>query len=922
MKKLLIFLLFFFSFPSNVIRAQCPDPVTTMESVFTIEGSDASEDEKIMTLSALQDRYRKCNKPRDSVYARIMHRLGDLYRLNHDFEKGIQYTMQAVRINKSRGSSVSSSFLTNSYYNLGLYYALLSDFERSNDYFDSCILNGIRFQHKIHIALMAYEQKSFNYFTAGDYQKSIDASSHGIYVAQKHGNKGYEGVLLQQKAQSQLALGNDTEAEKNGKAAVALLENDGDMRAEYLAAAYATYARILVVRKKPNAAVQWYRKSIAVNTRMGNYSQCSRDFMDLGFVYDRELRDTTKAMECYRKGITVLEKAPDPYQLAAVHNNIGVAHWRNGSFTKALKSYQTGLTSLPLNFSSHSISENPSWVQLKAASNDHFLAMLLQNKGDALLAQYKKTQDGLHLRNALNAFRCADKVVDQMRARQARENSKLFWREKTRKLYSSAIETCYLLGDVHHAFFFFEKSRAVLLNDKLNELGAKQSLSQKDVEAERTLRAELLVLQQSIETTPQESPGRRELEAKWYGAQDKFEKYIRHLEKNYPLYFQYKYDTSSYSVKDVQEFLAAADQTLILYFTTDMDVYSFTLSATEASVQKVTFTNVRDVVDRYIELCSTPTMSKERYSELAATSSFLCDKLFKPLPVKTKKVAISFDEYFIPFESLLKSKDDLRSFLLNDHVFHYVYSAAYLLKRNESASVSNSLLGVAPVSYDANLNLSPLRGAANSLKKIQSYFNESVSLTNETATKETFMEKFPHYPVVHVYSHAMADYAGTEPMLYFRDEPVLLTELQALPEVKTQLIVLSGCRTGVGKTVKGEGVFSLARGFAAAGIPSTITTLWSVDDKVTYDIMEKFYAHLQNGVPSDEALQKAKLEFLENQDGQEALPYYWASTVVLGKSMTLEKTSFVAGHMLHLCIGLTCILSAATFFLRKRIRLL
>ena len=48
-----------------------------------------------------------------------------------------------------------------------------------------------------------------------------------------------------------------------------------------------------------------------------------------------------------------------------------------------------------------------------------------------------------------------------------------FWRDKTRSLYENAIEACYLLNDPEKAFYFFEKSRAVLLNDQLNELGRK-----------------------------------------------------------------------------------------------------------------------------------------------------------------------------------------------------------------------------------------------------------------------------------------------------------------------------------------------------------------------------------------------------------------------------------------------------------------
>ena len=66
--------------------------------------------------------------------------------------------------------------------------------------------------------------------------------------------------------------------------------------------------------------------------------------------------------------------------------------------------------------------------------------------------------------------------------------------------------------------------------------------------------------------------------------------------------------------------------------------------------------------------------------------------------------------------------------------------------------------------------------------------------------------------------------------------------------------------------MKGEGVFSLARGFAAAGIPSTVTTLWEIDEKATYQLTELFYQYLKEGNTGDVAIQKAKLEFIARND--------------------------------------------------------
>ena len=145
-------------------------------------------------------------------------------------------------------------------------------------------------------------------------------------------------------------------------------------------------------------------------------------------------------------------------------------------------------------------------------------------------------------------------------------------------------------------------------------------------------------------------------------------------------------------------------------------------------------------------------------------------------------------------------------------------------------------------------------------------------------------------------------------MIYFADSALYLSELIGDHKPITRLVILSACETGSGKLYRGEGVFGFNRGFAALGIPSTVTNLWSVDNKSSYLLTELFYKYISQGVPLDIALQKAKMELLS---GESKLPYFWAAFVLSGKTNAIELKQksrlshifLVAGLTLFLIVG-------------------
>jgi tetratricopeptide (TPR) repeat protein len=106
--------------------------------------------------------------------------------------------------------------------------------------------------------------------------------------------------------------------------------------------------------------------------------------------------------------------------------------------------------------------------------------------------------------------------------------------------------------------------------------------------------------------------------------------------------------------------------------------------------------------------------------------------------------------------------------------------------------------------------------------------------------------------------------------------------------LKSDLIVLSACETGLGKEIKGEGLIALTRGFMYAGVPRVIASLWKVDDNATAELMQLFYRRLfQQRVSPSVALKEAQKELWRK--GSFRAPYFWAAFILQGDYRSLPE---------------------------------
>jgi CHAT domain-containing protein/Tfp pilus assembly protein PilF len=101
-------------------------------------------------------------------------------------------------------------------------------------------------------------------------------------------------------------------------------------------------------------------------------------------------------------------------------------------------------------------------------------------------------------------------------------------------------------------------------------------------------------------------------------------------------------------------------------------------------------------------------------------------------------------------------------------------------------------------------------------------------------------------------------------------------------DLPVDLVVLSGCKTGLGEEIDGEGLIGLTRGFMYAGASRVVASLWSVSDEATAELMARFYKAMeQEKMPPAAALRAAQVQMWRQKVWR--APYYWAAFQIQGE---------------------------------------
>ena len=200
-----------------------------------------------------------------------------------------------------------------------------------------------------------------------------------------------------------------------------------------------------------------------------------------------------------------------------------------------------------------------------------------------------------------------------------------------------------------------------------------------------------------------------------------------------------------------------------------------------------------------------------------------------------------------------------------------------------------------------------LPSAAAELDAVAGRFPGALVLTGEAAAESRVKALAGPLRLLHFATHAVADerwpldgfleLAGAADA----DDGLLRAwEVAEQMRLDADLVVLSTCRTGLGREMSGEGMIGLTRAFQLAGARRVLASLWSVSDASTASLMTRFYAGVAAGDDLAAALRRAQLaligggggpaDWLRSLGGRSPVfshPYYWGGFQLNGSAAPL-----------------------------------
>ncbi len=635
-----------------------------------------------------------------------------------------------------------------------------------------------------------------------------------------------------------------------------------------------------------------------------------------------------EAEVAYQQCLRILETSQNnrSEESAYCHLGLGRIFEARKKPETALDFYQKALIASTLSFQDYSFQNNP---PVGDALSGAALVDILIQKAKCLQelsrdSGHTDSHDSLTFYTYLLAIEEAEKLRINMSA----EISKLFFAEKLRPVFDSAIALGYLLSRqkqpepgmwIEKTIALLERSRRVMLSDVLHERHIKpRAIPSPMLEEEALLQKNITEIKVQYVNTS-DTIRQNSLRTSLRNLQITHRKLLRQMEHYNPGYISLRHEEQAIDISKIRAELNA-DQALLGYYVAENDYYIYVITRHGSQISQ--FTLPRDFYTRLRQLLHSLTTDPLLYSfEGTETVEWLYTMLIAPMLGHLRdfpRWLILRDGMLnlIPFE-ILREKGKKETLTMH---YAIAYQPGIDLSPGNNGTITN-MVGFAP--YYKTYPSDSLPSLPHSEKEIRT--TSRLLFLGPEATKEQFLKLIGQADALHLATHAQYNDSLPENS-YLSFSPshtgyrLYAHEIANLPLEHIKLAILSFCDAERGKVHHGEGILSLARSFRLAGCPRMLATLWKADDEITSYLVEAFYKYLSAGSPPDIALQKARTDYFSSELGSaHNHPYYWANIVYIGDTAPLFSPALPwAGKLVYYSILPLFLLLLAFRHFRRR----
>jgi len=684
-----------------------------------------------------------------------------------------------------------------------------------------------------------------------------------------------------------------------------------------------------------------------------------------------------KAKNAYEKSLklSLTNNSYKPLRIIENYIQISKTCLRIGDLTQALQFSQKSLINLVSDFNNEDVTSLPKLENIIDESN---LLEALKIKGNIWFAMYEQDKDQQALQHSISCFNLAFDLIDKMRNNFQSADYKSYIADKATSIYGNAIEVAYTALQngldqekyTNLIYQYLERNKSRLLLQSLASTASRQFAGVPDsiLDQEQDYLRKIAYLKDQVTSleVKRASEQLTTLRQELFDNQYNYDRLVSQLQTTYPDYFQLKYNTQIVSLAEVQSGLQDGE-TIVNYFAGDSSIYVLGIGQQSVTIRKIgqPVEVVQQQVQQMIAMLTSSNSDMAGFTSAAwQLHEHLLSPVLQAISGDISKIKIIPDGFiaYLPFEVLLTSPASAeRASQLPYAIRKYQISYAYSYTTShyqQLRSGKKNLYSYAGFAPDANAwdlsehpfyqknanNLVELAAIEDEVKEASGIF-KGLSFLQQEASEINFKKMAPQSKILHISSHALLhdqypQYSGivlantnntgfktlfagvgaTQPDTV-EDGFLHIHELYNM-ELNADLAILSACETGMGSYSRGEGIMSLGRGFAYAGCPSVLMSLWKANDKATKELMGRFTRYIKSGMDKDAALRQAKLDYLEESDRITSHPYFWSAFVLMGNEEAIDFRDTRSTIATWFWLLIVLVLAAGTLIYLKRARMI